>query len=218
MGALRITGGLLFLATVGVAVWLATAAGVRTAFQDFAHQPVLGPLVVVVVVALLVTVLVPRSVLALTAGLVLGPVLGSVTVLAGLLIASVLGFTLGRWLGRDALSRSRYWRTVDRAVAGRGSRGAALVRLLPGPPYGLASMLLGAGTLRLRSFLLGSMLGTAPNTIGYAAAGGAVVSAGWAAAFSALVGTVGIGAGIVVALLERQRLAEQAAARPPARR
>lgn len=191
----------------GTVLWLDGSA--RGAFVDAAHTPLIGPVLAVLLVALLVSVLVPRSALALAAGLVFGTVAGSGYVLAGLLLAAAGEHALGRWLGSAVLAQSRFWRTVDRTVAGRGICGVALVRLLPAPPYGLAGLLLGAGTVPLRRHLAGSALGAAPNAVGYAAAGGALVSTGWAAVFSATAGAVGIGAGIAVAVHERRRLASE---------
>jgi len=198
-----LAGGLLLVAVLAGTV-AAAGADPRPLLVRLAGDPVAGPALGVLVVAVLACLLVPRSALALAGGLAFGPARGAAAVLAGLLLAAAIGFPLGRRLGRDALARVPWLSTVDRVLAGRGAAGVALVRLLPLPPYGLANLVLGAGTARRRDLYAGTVLGAAPNTLGYAAAGGAVVSTGLAAGASAVLGAAGIVAGALVARTARR--------------
>ena len=93
-------------------------------------------------------------------GLAFGPWLGALYALLGSVASAILPFFIGRWLGQERLLR---WggppaRKLVGSLKGKGLVAAFLVRKIPAP-YSLVNMLCGASGLRLRDFVLGTMLG-----------------------------------------------------------
>ncbi|MDR5901921.1 TVP38/TMEM64 family protein [Halomonas icarae] len=113
-------------------------------------------------------VMFPLSLLVGVTGLLFGPWWGFGYALAGTMTASLLTWWVGRRIGREALLRhgGRRLRGVSRYLSGRGIRTMALVNLLPLAPFTLTNMMAGAFHLRLRDYMLGSLLGIAPGLAG----------------------------------------------------
>ena len=81
--------------------------------------------------------------------------------------SAVLTYALGRYLGRDTVRRlggSRLNR-VSRRLANHGLLTMFSVQLLPIAPYTLVNIVAGASRIRLRDFVLGTMLGIAPGIL-----------------------------------------------------
>jgi uncharacterized membrane protein YdjX (TVP38/TMEM64 family) len=152
----------------------------------------LGPALAVFGTSLLILAMFPRTVLAFVGGLLFGMGPGALYSLAGALIGASVAFWLGRVMGRDLIDlavksaetpgvRGRIARRITRVDAwlGRhGILGVLTIRLLPIAPYGLMSYAFGTSATRYRDFLLGSLIGAAPTTFGYAALGAAVLGPG----------------------------------------
>ncbi|TDB01426.1 TVP38/TMEM64 family protein [Halomonas marinisediminis] len=113
-------------------------------------------------------VMFPLSLLVGATGLLFGPWWGFGYALAGTMTASLVTWWVGRRIGREALLRhgGRRLRGVSRYLSGRGIRTMALVNLLPLAPFTLTNMMAGAFHLRLRDYMLGSLLGIAPGLAG----------------------------------------------------
>lgn len=113
-------------------------------------------------------VMFPLSLLVGATGLLFGPWWGFGYALAGTMAASLLTWWVGRRIGREALLRhgGRRLRGLSRYLSGRGIRTMALVNLLPLAPFTLTNMMAGAFHLRLRDYMLGSLLGIAPGLAG----------------------------------------------------
>ncbi|WP_299235200.1 VTT domain-containing protein [uncultured Halomonas sp.] len=113
-------------------------------------------------------VMFPLSLLVGATGLLFGPWWGFGYALAGTMAASLVTWWVGRRIGREALLRhgGRRLRGLSRYLSGRGIRTMALVNLLPLAPFTLTNMMAGAFHLRLRDFMLGSVLGIAPGLAG----------------------------------------------------
>ena len=118
-----------------------------------------GPLAVLAFVVLGLA-FVPLLLLVLLMGMVFGPWLGPLYALVGALATGTIGFALGRRIGR---------RTVERLVGARARRlrsllqrngvlAVFLARKVP-LPYTLTNLVLGASGVRLRDFLLGTVIG-----------------------------------------------------------
>jgi uncharacterized membrane protein YdjX (TVP38/TMEM64 family) len=119
-----------------------------------------GPLAALAAYVVLALVFFPLFALVLLTGSVFGPWLGSLYAMLGALTSGAVGFLLGRRLGR---------RTVERLIGMRGARfhdilrrngvvAVFLARKVPFP-YTLTNLVLGAFGVKLRDFLLGSLLG-----------------------------------------------------------
>ena len=112
-------------------------------------------------------ILVPVTLMILATAFAFGPLAGAAYSLVGCLMAAVLTYALGRILGRDKvrlLAGSRLDR-VGRRLADQGLVTMLTVRLLPIAPYTVVNIVAGASHIRLRDFILGTILGMAPGIL-----------------------------------------------------
>lgn len=108
----------------------------------------------------------PKTVFTLAAGALFGVPLGLLVVMAGATGGAVAAFYLGRWLGRDAVHRLTRIRTerFDERLARRGLWTILILRLIPLVPFTALNYLAGLTALRLRDFLIGTVIGMLPAT------------------------------------------------------
>jgi len=128
-------------------------------------SPEMRAVVAVAVVTLASLAMVPITLLAVVGGVVFEGWDAFVYVLTGAILASAIGFAGGQLLGRGAVARlagSRLGRLSER-LAHRGIVNVALLRLVPIAPFPIFNLVAGASHLRFWQFLLGSLLGMAPN-------------------------------------------------------
>ena len=109
----------------------------------------------------------PLSLLVAATGLIFGSALGFAYALAGTLLAALATYAAGWLLGRDTIHRygGRSLNRVSAALARRGVTTMILVSLLPIAPFTLTSMAAGAFHLRLRDYLLGTLIGITPGLL-----------------------------------------------------
>ena len=103
----------------------------------------------------------------------LGPWTGGLSAATGVLLSSSLLFMIGRFLGHrrlQSLLGSRASR-VQHRIIGQGVVAVALIRMVPIAPFSLVNLLAGASQLRLRDFLIGTLLGMSPGIVTMAALG-----------------------------------------------
>lgn len=127
------------------------------------------------VYALAAVFLVPASVLTLGAGAAFGLGRGMVAVSLGSTLGAALAFLAGRYLARErvraAFAEGRRFAAVDRAVAARGWKIVALLRLSPVFPYVALNYLLGLTGVKFWHYVLASWAGMLPGTLLYVYAG-----------------------------------------------
>jgi len=113
-------------------------------------------------------VFVPITLLIVATAVAFPPLEGVVYAFAGVACASGATFGLGRWLGRGLVRRvaGRRLNQVSRRIGRRGALAVAAVRLAPVAPFTLVNLVAGASHVRLRDFLLGTLLGVAPGILG----------------------------------------------------
>jgi uncharacterized membrane protein YdjX (TVP38/TMEM64 family) len=171
-----------------------------------------------VVLQVLVTVPpVPRTLFTLAAGLLFGSVTGVVLAVTATALAAVVAFWLVRLTGGGLVERYAdrgpvVWtrRRLDRS----GLLAVASLRLIPALPFSLLNYAAGLSGVRFAPFLFGTVLGTAPGTVGLVVLGDAVTGRVSPAMLAvsvtgALVGTVG-------AVVAARRPAEERAPSPGA--
>jgi phospholipase D1/2 len=76
-----------------------------------------------------------------------------------------VSFHIGNWLGRDAvrkLAGARVNRLSER-VAKRGIVAVVVLRLLPVAPFAIVNLVAGASHIRMRDFMIGTILGMGPG-------------------------------------------------------
>jgi uncharacterized membrane protein YdjX (TVP38/TMEM64 family) len=115
----------------------------------------------------------PVIVLIAATAAALGPWIGGLSATAGVLLSSLLLFMIGRFLGHKRLQSllGRRALRVQRHIIGQGMVAVAMIRMVPIAPFSLVNLLAGASQLRLRDFLIGTILGMAPGIITMAALG-----------------------------------------------
>jgi uncharacterized membrane protein YdjX (TVP38/TMEM64 family) len=169
-----------------------------------------------VVLQVLVTVPpVPRTLFTLAAGLLFGSVTGVVLAVTATALAAVVAFWLVRLTGGGLVERYAdrgpvVWtrRRLDRS----GLLAVTSLRLIPALPFSLLNYAAGLSGVRFAPFLFGTVLGTAPGTVGLVVLGDAVTGRVSPAMLAvsvtgALVGTIG-------AVVAARRPAEERAPSP----
>jgi phospholipase D1/2 len=106
----------------------------------------------------------PIVALILASVLGFGAVWGGVYALLGGLASALATFGVGRALGRAAVERllGRQARRVQHWLAARGVPALVVLRNAPVVPFSVVNVVAGASGLRLREFLLGTVLGLVP--------------------------------------------------------
>ncbi len=125
------------------------------------------PLLVVSAYVIGCLLMVPVTLLIAVTGIVFGLSPGAVYALAGTLCAAAAGYGLGALLGRDAARRLLGPRLnrLSRRAARRGTMAMILIRLLPLAPFGVINIACGASHIRLRDYLLGTLIGMLPGVL-----------------------------------------------------
>ncbi|SAK75372.1 phospholipase D/transphosphatidylase [Caballeronia hypogeia] len=127
----------------------------------------LAPLWVVLAYIVAAVVAVPITLLIASAGVVFGALQGGAYAFIGTMIAAAISYSLGNWLGRDAVRKlvgARVNRLSER-VAKRGIVAVVVLRLLPVAPFSIVNLVAGASHIRMRDFMLGTMLGMGPGIV-----------------------------------------------------
>jgi phospholipase D1/2 len=171
-GLLRL--GLILLVLLGLsAAWRWTALGEWlslervTGWIDHLRGSPSAPFVIVGGYIVGSLILVPVTLMVLATAFAFGPLAGAAYSLVGCLMAAVITYALGRILGRDKVRRlagSRLNR-VSRRLADHGLVTMLTVRLVPVAPYTVVNIVAGASHIRLRDFVLGTILGMAPGIL-----------------------------------------------------
>jgi phospholipase D1/2 len=109
----------------------------------------------------------PITLLIIVAALIFGPTLGFIYALLGSTAGAGLTYGIGDRLGSSTvrrLSGSRLNR-LSQKLAERGILAVALVRIVPLAPFTVINLVAGASHIRFRDFMLGTVLGMAPNML-----------------------------------------------------
>ena len=116
----------------------------------------------------------PASIPAVAAGLLYGIVPGFLLAAVAVLLGAALAFAASRSLLRPFvlrfLARSPRARALDAAVMREGWRLVCLLRISPVMPFALTSYALGVTSLRMTTYLAGTLL-SLPPLLGYVALG-----------------------------------------------
>lgn len=171
MNMKKILYALCFLALVA-AVFLLPLKEVLEAFTAYVKElGWIGLLLFVGMYAISAVFLFPASVLTLGAGAAFGLVYGMVAVSLGSTLGAALAFLVGRYAAREKV-RAKFadgekFNAVDRAVAEKGWKIVALLRLSPVFPYVALNYLLGLTGVKFQHFVLASWIGMLPGTLLY---------------------------------------------------
>ncbi len=135
------------------------------------------PLVFLVCHAVITVAPFPRTVLTLAAGLLFGPLTGVSIALTATTVSAVLALLLVRKLGRDAVAerlRHGALQTVNTRLAQRGWLAVTSLRLIPLVPFSVLNYCCGVSAIRLRPYVLATIVGIVPGTVAVVLLGDAI--------------------------------------------
>ncbi len=109
----------------------------------------------------------PRWLITMIAVIAFGPWKGFIYGIAGMLIAGLASFLPGRLVRRDTVRRLAGPRInrLSAALYHRGALAVAIVRMVPIAPFVVVNLVMGALRIRLRDFILGSLVGVLPGML-----------------------------------------------------
>ncbi len=164
---------LLVLLAGGLAIWQARTAGdgfdplalLATLRESAAHP--LAPLAVVPAFIAGSLVVAPVTGMIALCALLFGPWVASASAIAGTLTATVVNHAIGQHLGKAVEGRVPRAVTVRMKALGRSSDAWSLagLRLIPIAPFTVINLLAGASRVKLKDFLLGTVIGMGPGTV-----------------------------------------------------
>ncbi len=126
-----------------------------------------SPAVVIGSFVLASLAMVPVTLLIAVVGLVFGTLAGICYALLGAIGSALAAYLVGRVLGRDAMHRfaGEAVNRLSRRIARRGIVAMAAVRVLPIAPYTVVNLVAGASHIRLRDYVLGTLIGMSPGIV-----------------------------------------------------
>jgi phospholipase D1/2 len=126
-----------------------------------------APLIVVAAFIVASLLVMPVMALMVATGLVFGPLRGAAYSFVGILISAALNYGIGHWLGRAPFRRMSgpRLRRLNERLGQRGVLAIAALRLVPLAPFTVVNVAAGAAAIKLRDFMLGTLLGTAPGIV-----------------------------------------------------
>ena len=138
---------------------------------------IFGPLFFLLASALRPLLFFPITVFYLASGLAFGSFWGGIIAISGAIISSLTAHLIARKAGIGFLPMR--WRSRICAVSERLQknvlRNVILIRFIPMVSFDLISYSAGLAGIRLRTFLLGSMIGIAPRVFAYTYVGANIV-------------------------------------------
>ena len=167
--SLAVVALLVVLLTLFISGWLRSFS--KDDFREYIRSfGALGPLVLLGLQILQVFIaLIPGEIVETAAGYVLGPWLGTAVCYLGIAVASSLIFTLTRRYGvklvevfvsREKINELRFLNTAQKR-----NMLIFLILFIPGTPKDLLTYFVGLTDIRLRTFLLLSMVARVPSVI-----------------------------------------------------
>ncbi len=169
---------LLVLVAVAVAVVLLAPHPSPQQIRDWAHSVgPLFPLVFFVVHTIVCIAPFPRTVFTLSAGLLFGPVLGIGIAVGATTLSAVLALLLVRVLDREQVAarlKHPAVRAVDRRLAKRGWLAVGSLRLIAPVPFSVVNYCAGLSSVGMVPYLLATLIGIVPGTIGVVVLGDAL--------------------------------------------
>lgn len=167
--SLAVVALLVVLLTLFISGWLRSFS--KDDFREYIRSfGALGPLVLLGLQILQVFIaLIPGEIVETAAGYVLGPWLGTAVCYLGIAVASSLIFTLTRRYGvklvevfvsREKINELRFLNTAQKR-----NMLIFLIFFIPGTPKDLLTYFVGLTDIRLRTFLLLSMVARVPSVI-----------------------------------------------------
>jgi phospholipase D1/2 len=166
-------GSVLLVALLLAAVWRWTPLNqwinVKEIIQHFIslRGQWIAPVIVTGIYILGSLMVFPITLLIIATGLAFGAAYGFAYALAGSVISALITYALGHWLGHTAIhAMSQRWvARVSHRLAQQGLLAIITLRVIPVAPFTIINLVAGASHIRLRDFLVGTLMGMAPGTL-----------------------------------------------------
>jgi uncharacterized membrane protein YdjX (TVP38/TMEM64 family) len=165
---------------IGMAVIAALVTAMRAYSLPHCHEiqayterlgALIAPLAFMAAYVIATIAFVPGVVLTLGAGLAFGPVLGTLWVTIAANIGALLSFLIARYLAHDAvaglLAKQAWFAKFKDGLASNGLTFMLIIRLVPIFPFNGSNYACGLVPLKLRDYVVGSLVGMIPGTIAY---------------------------------------------------
>ena len=111
----------------------------------------------------------PAGVMTIAAGAIFGFAWGFIAVMAASTASAVAAFMIARHLARERVTRffrrNGRLEAMDKALRKEGWRAVALLRLSPVVPFAVKSYLFGVSRVRLRDYVIGTVVGKLPGAV-----------------------------------------------------
>lgn len=127
------------------------------------------PLVFFLIYAVLAVAPIPRTVLTISCGILFGSALGITVAMSATTVSAALALLLVRKLDRDKVaSRLNHpaVRAIDERLARRGWLAVGSLRLIAPAPFSVVNYCCGLSSIRFWPFLIATVLGSLPGTVG----------------------------------------------------
>lgn len=125
------------------------------------------PFIVISGFAVAAVLAVPLTLLVMAVALSFGAWPGSFYALAGAVLGALISYAFGAALGRRSIARlaGSKLNRLSKRLANHGVMAIITVRLIPVAPFTLINMLAGASHIKLRDFVIGTVIGLLPGII-----------------------------------------------------
>ena len=118
-----------------------------------------GYAIFILAYAIATLLILPVTAFNIAGGVIYGAVAGLFLTSLGALLSAFLGFVLARSLGAKFFNDDR-WSNVNQKLVSGGLAYSFASRLFPLVPYGIVSFAAGLSPIKLRDYLLGTLVGT----------------------------------------------------------
>ena len=128
------------------------------------------PIYILAQIIQIVICIIPGQWLQMGAGLAWGVMLGLLFSLIGAFFGSLITYYIAKWLGKDAVhfffGEEKVAEYVEKLNSKRAFFIVFLIFLIPGVPKDLCNYAAGISSMRLKPFMLASMIGRTPGMLG----------------------------------------------------
>jgi phosphatidylserine/phosphatidylglycerophosphate/cardiolipin synthase-like enzyme/uncharacterized membrane protein YdjX (TVP38/TMEM64 family) len=131
------------------------------------ENPVWSHILYVVIFTILAVVGIPVTVLIGGVGILFGPFSGSLLAMSASVASAVVSYFIGQITGKNFIRKfaGEKINSISKQLAKRGIWTIIVVRIVPLAPYAVINMLAGASHIRLRDYVLGTIIGMLPGIV-----------------------------------------------------
>ncbi|MGD2182529.1 TVP38/TMEM64 family protein [Lusitaniella coriacea] len=135
-----------------------------------------APIIYIILYTIGTLLILPSTPLNLSGGAVFGVVEGTLWTTVAAIIAAMVAFAFTRTIGREWVANklAGRWEAIDAEMRQGGLFYMFAIRLLPLIPYGIVNFAAGLTSIRVRDYLIGTLLGTVPGILPFVMIGASV--------------------------------------------